>query len=125
MNVSTSQSTKLVEIMEGAELFHTPDKEPFATIQMPTHKETWHLKAQGFKRWLMKQFYENNSTSARAQAVQEAIGVLEGKAIYDGPEIKVYTRIAEQAGKVYVDLVNDRWEVIEIDATGWRIVSRP
>jgi hypothetical protein len=34
-------------------------------------------------------------------------------------------RVAEHAGKVYLDLANDAWEAVEIDAEGWRPVADP
>jgi hypothetical protein len=55
--------------------------------------------------------------------VQDALGVLEGEALFDGLELGVYTRLAEHDGAIYLDLANDAWEVVEITATGWRVVS--
>jgi hypothetical protein len=36
---------------------------------------------------------------------------------------EVYVRVAQHARAVYVDLANDRWEAVEITATGWRVVA--
>jgi hypothetical protein len=60
-----------------------------------SHKETWPLKVKSFRRWLARLFYQVEKTSPGAQSVQDALGVLEGKALYDGPESPVYTRLAE------------------------------
>ena len=43
----------------------------------------------------------------------------------DGRERDVFVRRAAHAGKLYVDLCDDRWRAIEIDASGWRIVDEP
>ncbi len=53
-----------------------------------------------------------------AQALQDAIGVLEAKAYFDGPEEVIHTRLAEKDGNIYVDLANDEWEVVEVTAQG-------
>ena len=43
--------------------------------------------------------------------------------MFEGLEYPVSTRLAEHNGCIYLDLANERWEAVEIDATGWRIVS--
>jgi hypothetical protein len=49
---SETQATQLVKLAEDADLFHTPDKEPYATIPTDGHRETWSLDARAFKDWL-------------------------------------------------------------------------
>jgi hypothetical protein len=51
--------------------------------------------------------------------------VLGGKALFEGQEHQVYTRVAECENKIYIDLVNDRWEAVEISQHGWAIVTEP
>ena len=48
-----------------------------------------------------------------------------GAAARDGREYEVFVRVAGAGDKVYLDLVNDAWTVVEIDATGWRVISNP
>ena len=57
--------------------------------------------------------------------MQDALGILEAKATHDGQAYPVYVRVAECAGRVYLDLANERWEGVEITATGWRVVADP
>lgn len=120
-----SQATSLVEIAEDAELFHTPDGDAFVTYPVGNHKETSPLKVKAFRRWLMGRYYKQTGGTANAQAVQDALGVLEAKAIFDGPQIPVYIRVAEHGGKIYIDLCNSDWEVVEITSTGWRVIADP
>ena len=58
-------------------------------------------------------------------ALKSAIALLEAFARFDGPQRDVFVRRAAHAGKLYVDLCDDRWRAIEIDASGWRIVDEP
>ena len=51
--------------------------------------------------------------------------MLEGQALFDGAEYPVYVRLAESAGRIYLDLCDDHWRVIEIDASGWRVTVNP
>jgi hypothetical protein len=124
-----SQATRLVKLTidAGAEFFHTPgaDGEAYATIEVDGHKETWPLKVKGFRRWLARLFYQEEDKAPGAQAVQDALGVLEGKALYDGPEIPVSTRLAEHQGAIYLDLGNEHWQAVEITPHGWQVVDAP
>jgi hypothetical protein len=55
------------------------------------------------------------------QAFSSALGVIEAQALYDGTLREVYLRSAKVEGKVYLDLCDSEWRVIEIDENGWRI----
>ncbi|MEX2013931.1 MAG: hypothetical protein WD896_01085, partial [Parcubacteria group bacterium] len=122
---SESQATLLVQLAADAQLFHTPDGEAYATLEVDGHNETKALKEKAFKHYLMGRFYDVHGKSPNAQAVQSAIGTLTGKALFKAPELPVFTRIAEYEGKVYLDLANKGWEAVEITSTGWQIVSDP
>jgi len=119
-----SQATRLVELAleAGVELFHTPDGEAYATVAGKGHRETWPLK-EGFRHWLAHLFYQAEDKSPGSQAVQDALRVLEGQALYDGPEIPVWTRLAEHNGAIYLDLANASWQTVEVSDRRWRIVE--
>jgi hypothetical protein len=120
-----SQATRLVDLAADAELFHSRDGDGFITIPVDGHRETWPLRTKAFRRWLARRFYVEHDQAPGSQALQDALNVLEGKALHEGPEYPVFTRLAEHEGTIYLDLANDRWEAIEITATGWRIVPDP
>jgi hypothetical protein len=120
-----SQATALVQLAADAELFHTPDSEAFATITVDGHRETWPCKSKAFRRWLARRFYVQHEKAPGSQALQDAIGVLEGKALFKGSEYPVYTQLAEHNGNIYLDLGNAPWEAVEITVDGWRIVTDP
>ena len=122
-----SQATRLVTLATdaGVELFHTPDGEAYASILVEGHTETWPLKVKGFRRWLARLFYEEYDKTPGSQALQDALGVLEGKALYDGPEYPVYTRLAEHNGAIYLDLGNAAWQAVEITPNGWQVIDTP
>lgn len=114
--------------MATAELFHTPgghDSEGYATVIVGDHHETWPVSSKGFRWWLCRQYYQQFDKAVGSQAVQDALGVIAGEAVYDGPEYQVYVRMAEHDGKIFLDLANDDGQAIEISVTGWRIVTDP
>ena len=117
----------LVRCAVGVEFFHTPAGETYATIPVGGHRETHLVKSRGFKRWLVRGYYEQYDRPPGAQALQDALGLLEARAQFDGPEREVYVRVAGSGagGAIYVDLANERWEAVEITAAGWRVISDP
>lgn len=122
-----SQATTLAALGlgAGAELFHSPEGEGYATIEVEGHRETWPLKVKGFRRWLARLFYEEQHKAPGSQAVQDALAVLAGKAVHDGPECPVYTRLAEHQGAIYLDLGNPQWQAVEITTSGWQLIDTP
>jgi hypothetical protein len=66
----------------------------------------------------------------RDNNLQDAVRQLESLALFEGHQEEVYVRVAgwQVAGggfgpKVYLDLADDRWRVVEIDEAGWRVVG--
>jgi hypothetical protein len=121
-----SQATTLVALATaaGVELFRTPEGDAYATIAVDGHTETWPLKVRRFRRWLADLFNDEEDKVPGSQAVQDALVVLEGKAL-KGQELPVYTRLAEVHGTIYLDLGNATWQVVEITPSGWQVVDTP
>jgi hypothetical protein len=57
------------------------------------------------------------------QAVQDALGVLGGKALFEGEEHPVCTRLAEHDGAIYLDLADPEWQVVKVTAHGWEVIT--
>lgn len=119
------QATNLVELADDAELFHTPEGDAYATVRCGGHAETWALKVRGFRDWLMRRYYESEGSAPSAQAVQDALDVLRGRARFDGAALEVHTRVAEHDGAIYLDLCDERWRAVRISRDGWQIVDAP
>ncbi len=121
-----TQSQQLVTHAAGTELFHDPDGDTgYVTFPVEDHRETWPIRSRAFKRWLVRGFFKQEGKPPSAQAIADTLGVLEATAQFDGPARAVHVRVAGHEDKVYVDLVNDRWEVLEVSPEGWRLVSEP
>jgi hypothetical protein len=118
-----TQAELLVRCASGADLFHTPAGDSYVTVPVRGHRETHPMKAKGFRRWLVRAYYERYGRPPTNQALQDALTLLEARALFDGSEREVYVRVAGHAGNIYIDLVNEGWEVVEITPAGWRVVS--
>ncbi len=97
----------------------------YAKVALGDHPETLPLRSQAFRRWMIRIFYKQHQRTPSAQAVIDALGVLEGRALYDGKERRVFTRLGERKGSFYLDLGDPLWKAVRIDSDGWRIVTDP
>ncbi len=123
-----SQATTLVQLAraEGTELFHTPEGKPFARVRVGDHWETHAVNSSGFRLCLELLYYRKTREAPNAQAVKDALGVLASVALFDGSERPVHLRTAAHDGRIYLDLCNPAWEIIEIGPDvpeGWRVIG--
>lgn len=125
-----TQAEILLKLAAGAELFHNPNMEGFATFavenpQVPgIHRETWPIKSTGFRRWLAREFYQEEGKPPNSEAMQGALNILEAKAHFDGEEHNVFVRVAsDSSGAIYLDLGNPLWEAVAITPAGWQVIS--
>lgn len=119
-----SQATEAVELAGDAALFHDPaDERAFATIDVDGHLETWPINGKGFRQWLGRRYYAEQGKAIGSQALQDAINVIGGMAIYDGPAIGVRVRLAEHDNDIYLDLCDEDWQAVKITSGGWSVVG--
>lgn len=108
---------------DEAHLFHDKMQNAFAMIEVDSHTETWAVKSKGFRLWLRRRLREEHNRSASAEAVNTALEEIESKALFDGPEIEVFVRLAERPGEIWLDLCDDQWRAICVTAAGWEVVA--
>ena len=123
-----SQADELVvAARESGELFHDPDGIAYADVVAPEpaeHHEILRVRSRTFRTWLAGRYWRANGRPAGGQALTDAIDVLSSLAQFEGPEKVIGFRLAKHRGAIYLDLVDDRWRVVEIDTVGWRILDR-
>jgi hypothetical protein len=120
-----TQAQILLELAQPAELFHAPDGTCFADLDINGHPETWPIRAKGFRRWITRRYFEETRGSPSSEALQSALNVIEAKAHFDAPERVVFIRVGGLDGKLYLDLCDENWQAVEIDAQGWRVIDNP
>ena len=120
-----SQADVLLEIAQGADLFHTEDSIGYADIDINGHRETWPIRSKGFRRWLARRFFEQSDGAPNSEALQSALNVIEAKAHFDAPERQVHVRVGGLEGRLYLDLSDETWRAVEVDAAGWRVIDNP
>lgn len=120
-----NQASTLVQLAAAADLFHGPDGTSYATVSVDAHRETHLLRSRALRSWLAQRYYAAERRTPSSQAVQDALGVLEGRALYGAPERAVAVRVADHEGAIFLDLGGPTWEAVKVTADGWEIVTEP
>ena len=118
-----SQASGLIDLTKGLQKWHSPDGIGYISLNVGKHREHWPIKSSSFRRWIQREHYCKFKRVANAQSVQDALGVLEGEAMFDGREYPVHLRLAEHESNIYLDLCNPEWQVAAITAHGWQVVN--
>jgi hypothetical protein len=120
-----SQAEILVELADVVELFHTADGTGFADVIINSHRETYAIKSKGFKLWLTRRFFEETKGAPNSEALQSALNAIQAEAHFNAPEREVHIRVGSLDGRLYLDLGDETWRAVEVDATGWRVMDTP
>src|SRR6516164_6528897 len=120
-----AQADVLIDLAQSAELFHAADGTGFADLDINGHRETWAIRGKAFRRWLARRFFEATQGAPSSEALQSVLNVIEAKAHFDAPERTVDIRVAGLDSRLYLDLSDETWRAVEIDASGWRVIDDP
>lgn len=105
----------------GLELFVTPTGDTYGRIPRGEHKEVHRINSKAFRNWLRDLYYARYHHGFGNNQRDEINDTLEAKAAATGRVENVYVRIAKRGSKLYLDLANDAWGVVEIDKNGWKV----
>jgi hypothetical protein len=120
-----SQATMILDLVADVEFFHTADDVAYARIERDGHHEVWPLGSKSLRAWLSRRFHQAYGRAAGGQALRDALDVLMGRALFEGPECPVYVRVAGDGNDIYLDLGDPIWQAVKITAIGWEIVADP
>ncbi len=111
-----SQSQTLCAIVQAqAGLFHDDEGAVFAGIPEKGHFEFHPVRSSGFSRWLRNQFYLLEGKPPSAQALNDALGTIEGIGQFQGEKTKTFVRVGEVYGTVWLDLCDEFWRAVVIN----------
>jgi hypothetical protein len=113
-------------IKNNAEVFHSPDGDPFVRVFLGDHHENYPLKKDGlFQDWAQHIFWTAIGSALPKRIFNEFLEQLQAKAKFGAPEFQTPLRIAEHGGKIYLDLCNEKWQYVEISTQGWKLITEP
>jgi hypothetical protein len=121
----TSAATRLVDLaLARVELWRSHDNQAFATVDSGLHLR---IDDPEFADWLASAYYAVYKDAAHGEALTMARAVLRARALFEGPQHRVWVRIGrDEAGdRIYVDLADGAGRAVEIGPDGYRIVPNP
>jgi hypothetical protein len=119
------QADILIELAGEASFFRTADGAVWADIDVG-HRESWPVRNRAFSEWLRHRFFKTEKTAPNKESIEACLCHVEAVARFsDAPRREVFVRIAGLGFQIYLDLCDDNWTAIQIDASGWRAVKDP
>lgn len=114
---------QLVALAEDLTFFHTANRDAFAVVPVDSHLEILKLRSKDFRLLLSRKLWEKSKKAANSQSIQDALNVLQGKALFECKCEETHIRYAEKDGAIFVDLGNETWQAVKVTRDGWEIVE--
>ena len=106
-------------------LFHDEQGNGHIALDIEGHREVRLCKSKAIKNWLSHEIYRTQNKAPGGEVLNSILGVLEGKARFEGQEIKLENRIAWLKDNLLYDLTDKDWQAVEINEDGWKKVNNP
>ena len=120
-----SAAHSILELAKKSKPFLSDKNVPHTIIYVNGHQETWPIESKEFKNWLRQKYYEDAGTAPKENEITEAIRQFGAYTIYEKPHKQpVYQRVASHNGNMYLDLCNEKWQVVEISWNGWVVLDK-
>lgn len=108
---------------EDADFFHTSDHKTYVMIKNNGTGQVLDTNSKGFQRWLQYKYYMATGKIPNNAAMNNALKLIEAKALFEGPRGEVHIRFAFHDGEVYIDLCNKNGDQVKITKEGWGGIS--
>ena len=119
--VPAAATDGLIAIAQRADLWHAPDGEAYATLEVDGHHETYRVRSRPYEGLLRREYWRRYHEAPADDAYKSALRVIEALAVHDGPERAVYHRVAEHDGDLWIDLGDSAWRSVRVTATGYTV----
>jgi len=116
-----SQADMMIELaMEAGDIFfHDELVEKYVAIESNGNPVVHKISSQDYKSFLVKRFFKETKKAPSKDSINQAVGVLEALAQYEGEEINVAKRCTKKDNAIYYDLGDKQWTFIKITKNGW------
>jgi len=85
------------------------------------HKENWPIHSKEYGFYLSRLYRQHTDSLLSPNDLQNVITHLAGEALFKEEEHDTYIRTARYEDRIFIDLTNEHWEVIEITKNGWSL----
>lgn len=110
---------------EYLDLWHSPDREAFASVSVKGHVEHWPIASRAFRDLLSYRHRQEHGKMLSTTALEDHCRALTGEALFDGDCHKTFLRMGEAGRSLYLNLGDAEWRGVAIDAQGWQVIDRP
>lgn len=116
---------RLLALVDGLELMHDANDEAFALPVVGGVQQVMPVRSGTFRKYLAGIYWAEYRDGLPSDLIAAAINTIEARALFEGEKVEVHRRVARLDGRIFIDLGDDSWRAVEIDAGGWRIVEQP
>lgn len=118
-----SLTQALVTVATGSEmvLFNDGDGNAYATLPHLGKSIAVRVGSSAFSIWLRHLAYAALGKPVSSGPVREAVATLEASALFDGPTLPVYARIAGGGQQVVIDTGQKDGRVVVLNKSGWKV----
>jgi hypothetical protein len=122
-----SQADEIVSICleQNPVFFHDQHKTPFLRVNQKDANLIMPIRSRQCKTWLANLMWQKEKKAPGTEGLNSALTVLQGKAQMEGKQYILYNRVAPAEDGFWMDMTNEKWQAIKVDANGWRIVDDP
>lgn len=110
-------------VLSKATLFHDPEGRQYASIRINSHIETRPIDSKQFRLWIRNAYFDEAGAPLHGEEFSKTYETIQAMAMFKSDEQRVHLRVAEFDGKIYVDLCDEAWRVVEIRLDAWRIIE--
>lgn len=125
----TRQDSAHDEILQVAQnnctFNHDKDGRCVAIVNSESHREVYYVDGTGFNDWLRAAYFSAHKKGISDLALSTALSTLSAIGKHQGAEQEVHMRCAKSGAAYLIDLCDDKWRAIRVDANGWEIIERP
>lgn len=119
------QSDVIIRLTEDIQYFTNELEEGYAGVEINGHTEVMSLDSAKFKLYLTKLYYEETNSAPSSDAINQALKVLEMKAMFSGEQRKLQRRITKHKNDFYYDLGDSTWQAVKVSKQGCTIEQQP
>ncbi len=114
-----TQAEKMVRLASRCTLFHDDMKDAFAEVG----GQNLRVRGSEFKRFLAKLLWDEERKAPNTDALNQALNVLEAKALFEGSLRVLHNRVAFHEGALLYDLGDGR--AVRVTPGQWEVVTNP